>query len=458
MEINHLLAIAAIVVFIALLLYSAHPKRFFILYVLYLLPIMDLAITTVEWGRLRVFDFVSYIFFIALFNDYVKIRKVFSFYTVLFCSFILVLLMGSLSSPYIKNSVIAISAVFPVFIFAKALLTECFADREFQKKVLDTLKMVALFSVVFLAAQMIVGLKFTFYPVLNRNTSDEAGVLRYPSFFHDPQMYGQYLVMTSFLFFVNYKKTTTQVNIDKPGEKLSGTFGNVEPGGYPEMKNYLLFLVIIVALLQTGGRSALVAIFAGMLFLFFVFGPRYKIIIASIAVIGAGVFLFFSSSIMILNRAGHIDEDYAFREALWDEARGIYLKHPLLGIGTGNFKPYNATYSNNYTIDEDNEVLFFGYGQPESGYWMILTETGALGFIIIFLFILRPVYTGIKSYMKGHTSIIVFILTAGLISWLITFFAAYSLFDKRVLLTLVTFICILILESNNKLTYEAEIQ
>ena len=140
MEINHLLAIVAVVVFIALLLYSNNPKRFFILYVLYLLPIMDLAITTVEWGRLRVFDFVSYIFFIALFNDYVKIRKVFTFYTVLFCLFILVLIMGSLSSPYIKNSVISISAVFPVFIFAKALLTECFADREFQKKVLDTLK------------------------------------------------------------------------------------------------------------------------------------------------------------------------------------------------------------------------------------------------------------------------------------------------------------------------------
>ncbi|MET3981429.1 O-antigen ligase [Mucilaginibacter sp. UYP25] len=458
MDINHLLAIAAVVVFIILLFYSNNPKRFYILYVLCLLPIMDLAITTVEWGRLRVFDFVSYIFFVAFFSDFVKIRRVFLIYNILFCLFILVLVFGSLNSPYIKNSLIALSAVFPVFIYAKALLTECFADREFQKKVVQTLKIVCLFSVLFLVIQMIVGLRFTFYPVLNRNTSIEEGVIRYPSFFHDPQMYGQYLVMTSFLFFINYKDETTLVNINAIGQKLTAAFRNNKPIGYPDIKNYFFFLVIIVALLQTGGRSALVAIFAGMIFLFFVFGTHYKMIIASILIVGAAVFLFFSSSLMILNRAGHLDEDYAFREALWNEARGIYLKHPLLGIGSGNFKPYNANYSNNYTINEDNEVLFFGYGQPESGYWMILTETGALGFIITFLFILRPVYTGIKSYLSGHASIIVFILTAGLISWLITFIAAYSLFDKRILLTLITFICILILESNNKLTYEAEIQ
>ena len=68
MDINHLLAIGGVTAFPALLLskFKESPRKFYVLYVLLLFPFMDLAITPVEWGRLRVFDIVSYMYAVIL--------------------------------------------------------------------------------------------------------------------------------------------------------------------------------------------------------------------------------------------------------------------------------------------------------------------------------------------------------------------------------------------------------
>jgi len=52
--------------------------------------------------------------------------------------------------------------------------------------------------------QMIVGLRFTFYPDLNPNVTTDDGI-RYPGFFMDSQMNSQFLGMLSFLFLINFR-------------------------------------------------------------------------------------------------------------------------------------------------------------------------------------------------------------------------------------------------------------
>lgn len=420
MKFYHVLSIASVLIFIALIFFSKSPKKFTLLFILYLLPVMDLPVTPVQLGSIRVFDCVSYISLFIFFKDIVliKAKEAYNIYYLLFGLFALVVLLGSLNSQFMVNSLISVSIIFPIFIYAKLLITECAADKEFQKEIFKSLKIIALLSLVFLAAQMLVGLKFTFYNELNRNTISY-GNIRYPSFFHDPQKYGQYLVLISFIFLINYNK----------GEK-------------PEPLNYAVFLMLIIALLQTGGRTALIALLVGMVLLFFVLGVRYRLILASLALLSFVGYLYLSDSLLIFNRAKTIDHDYLFRASLWDEAYQFYLKKPVLGIGIGNYQKYAVTYSNNYYITPEKDTIYFD--QPESGYIMIFTELGPAGAIITLLFFAIPIFNSIKDYLNGNRNIIGFLIIAAILSWLVTFFSVYSLNDKRILIIVVTFLSILI--------------
>lgn len=455
MDINHLLAIGAIPIFI-IILYFFPSRRTYILFVLFGFPVMDLAITPAELGRLRVFDFVSFIYFISAVPDFMHFNVKLKPYSKLFIILFIALIFGSLNSLYLQNSILSTLSIIPIFIFSRSVLAELLAHSDFQNELLNALKIGAIVSVVFLLIQMIVGLKFTFYPMLNKNTEAE-GIIRYPSFFHDPQMYGQYLVLVAFIFLINYKKMLSHFdlfNVLFKEKFLVKSVGITEPS----WKEYLMFTLPFFAILQTGGRSALLAFVVGMLFLFFVLGTQYKLILAGIATIGVCAALFLADDLTVLKRTGHADEDYAFRAALWDEASQIFKEHPLVGIGSGNFKQYNMAFSNNYSISEEREVIFFGYGQPESGYWMLLTENGAIGTICIFLFILAPIFTSLKNYYRGQTDRLPFLIIAGLLGWSVAFASAYSLFDKRIVIVLTTLVCLLILESfKRKSQYEVAV-
>jgi O-antigen ligase len=455
MDINHLLAIGAIPIFIVLL-YFQPSRKTYIFFVLYAFPVMDLAITPVELGRLRVFDFVSFIYLFSAIPEFLQFNKRLKPYSALFIVLLVALIFGSLNSLYLQSSILSTIAIFPIFIFSRSVIAELFADNGFKFQLLKALKIGAVISVAFLIIQMIIGLKFTFYPMLNKNTEGE-GIIRYPSYFHDPQMYGQYLVMIAFVFLINYKQMLSHFDIFNVLFKEKFLVKSVEITE-PSWKEYLIFTLPFFAILQTGGRSALLAFVIGLVFLFFVLGTQYKLILAGIVTIGIGAALFLADDLTVLKRAGQADEDYAFRAALWDEAAQIFKEHPLIGIGSGNFKQYNMAFSSNYSISEEREVIFFGYGQPESGYWMLLTENGAIGTICIFLFILVPVFTSLRNYSKGQTDRFIFLIIAGLLSWLVTFASAYSLYDKRIVIVLTTFVCLLILESNKrKSQYEVAI-
>ena len=55
------LTAAAILVFVVLVLLSRQPRRTYLLYMLYALPLIDFKITAYPWGSLTLFDGFSYV-------------------------------------------------------------------------------------------------------------------------------------------------------------------------------------------------------------------------------------------------------------------------------------------------------------------------------------------------------------------------------------------------------------
>ena len=424
------LTAAAIVVFVACLLFSKQPRRTYLLYMLYALPLIDLKITPYQWGSLSLFDGFSYVMLLLRFKDFMTIYKPNKFYFGGFCTLIFLLLLGSLTSDFITNSLLTILSVFPVFIYARLLMVECIQDDQFLNKMIRGLQFACLFSMAFLAAQLVVGLDLRFYDELNQNTLDSNGI-RYPSFFHDSQKYAQFLAMLSFLFLINNK------NIQRPG-----------------LKNLLLFLSVAVAIFLTGGRSAFLGLSAGVLFLLLFAGMQYKKYIIVGCLAGGLVIAFFSKSLIMFNRNDDFNNSFDFRAAIWQEAYDIYRAHSLLGIGIGNYKDYVSHYSQDQYLVLENEIIFLD--QPENGYLKILTEFGGPAFLVAFILILGPVAGAIRAWMKRQTDGRVLLFIAPIICWLVSFVSLYSLTDRRNLIVLICLCTFLIYLSNRSKIVDEE--
>jgi O-antigen ligase len=424
------LTAAAVVAFVVLLLFSRQPSRTYLLYMLYVLPLIDLKITPYQFGSLTLFDGFSYLMLFWRYKDFLSIYKPNRFYFGGFCTLIFLLLLGSLTSSFITNSLLTILSVFPVFIYARLLMVECVHDHEFIKKMIGGLKFACLFSMAFLAVQMVVGLDFRLYSELNQNTLDTNGI-RYPSFFHDSQKYAQFLAMLSFLFLINNK------NIQRP-----------------QFKNILLFLSVTAAIFLTGGRSAFLGLSVGMLFLLLFAGMQYKKYIIVGCLAGGLVIAFFSKSLIMFNRQDDFNNSFDFRATIWQEAYDIYRAHPFLGIGIGNYKDYVSRYAQDQYLVLENEIVFLD--QPENGYLKILTEFGAPGFIVVFALILGAVVGGLRAWVKTQTDGRVLLFIAPVISWLVSFISLYSITDRRNLIVLVCLTTFLIYLSNRSKIVDEE--
>lgn len=413
---------AAILVFFVWLLLSRQPRRTYLLFMVYALPFIDLHVTPYQLGGLSVFDALSYVILFMQYKDFLTIFKPNRFYFVAFCSLIFLLLLGSLTSNFIYNSLLALLSVFPIFIYGRLLVLECIQDEKFIDKMVRGLQFICFLSIAFLGAQMIAGLGLTFYSELNQNTLDTNGI-RYPSFFHDSQKYAQFLAMLSFLFLLNRK------NVQRPA-----------------FKNLMLFLVVVVAMFLTGGRSAFLGLVAGILFLLLFAGVQYKKYIILSCVAGGIVIAFFSGSLILFNRQDDINNSLDFRESIWREAYDIYQSHPFLGIGVGNYQDYVSRYAQDQYLILEDEVIFLD--QPENGYLKILTEFGAPAFLVAFAFILGPVIGSLRAWYKRETDARVMLFIGGIVCWLVSFMSLYSVSDRRNLLVLICFSGFLIYLSN----------
>jgi O-antigen ligase len=428
MALMNLLAIIALLSFIMIMAFSKNIRRTYLLISIFTFPLIDIPVTPAALGSLRVFDIYSYLTFFILFKDFVKVAQEDNkTYRALFLIFILFLVIGSLASEFIGRSLLEILSIFPIFIFGKLLIDECMSFEGFDRQLIFFLKLVGIFSIGMLFAQMYVGLNLTFYATLNPNSSGPDG-FRYPSFFQDPQKYAQFLAMISFLFLINTQSR------------------------HISYKNIGLFALCILSLLFTGGRSALIGLAGGMFVLLLFLDTNAKVGILAGLLLCSLPIIYFSDMFVTFNRLSDFDNDYEFRNSIWKEAFQIFTNHPFFGIGGGNYQRFIEYYSYDQYFIYENEIEYFD--QPENGYLKILVEYGLLGFGVFALFFLLPIVKGIKSFLNGEASSDNRFFIASIVSWIIAFNSVYSVSDRRIMLTLVCLLSFLIASGSRTLKNE----
>ena len=394
-----------------------------LLYILYALPLMGLLATKTSLGGFKVFDLLSIgclaLFPKTFFRGLDSLPRSTGW---LFLIFVLLLLIGSLASEFPQTSLLALLQVLPAFIYCRLLVVACHTNSTFYLQVLRALRFSGCLLLVFIAVQLAVGLSFTFYPALNQNTYDPLhDTIRYPGFFHDSQASGQFLAIASFLFLYSSRD---------------------EKSLNQKLLHMGLFAACCTGVLLSGSRSALGGLLIGMLLLLLCGGWRLQVSVLSFGILVGSLYLLASPSLAVLNRTENIDEDYKFRQSVWQEAWNISLDNPALGIGIGNFQSYTSIHKQELYLEIDDEIVYFD--QPENGYLKVLTEIGFIGFSIFLIFLLKPASKTLLFFFKKMLDYKVLFILASFTGWLFSFNTVYSLFDSRITIVVATLLALLI--------------
>jgi O-antigen ligase len=431
-DIKNLMSVLSVAAFIVFILVSTDVRRNYLLYVVYVLPFMDLFITTQDFGGYRVFNFITYIALILLIGKPALFKNPNPIYRFLFILMCFILVISSLKSEFVGESLIFLSEFITIFVYAILLINECHEHPHFKYVILRGIKTSCLLSLVFLACQLVFGLSVTLYK-LNPNASSYDALIRYPSYFEDPQKYGQFLAICSFLFL-----------IEDPGKKQRSLI------------NICLFFTVVVALFLTGVRAAFSGLCAGMAIIFLFGGSKYKLLGVAGCLLGAIIVTFYASHFAIFNRGSDVNDTAVVRYAYWADAWRIFLLNPYLGIGIGNYQHYVSLHS------QHQYWYYFGtyeyIDHPESGYFKVLVEFGIFGFITHQAFIFAPMVQSIKNllYRPAESKMLLFLIAA-IVSWILAFFTVYSLGDLRIFILVVTLLCIMIAfspDATQQISYE----
>jgi O-antigen ligase len=419
----YILPVLTLVFFFAQIFFKGNTVQACLLFILSSLPLMDLKITSESWGGFKTFDFICFYCFLFLFKDFtiIKLKSGNNLYFFLFALFFITILLSGFTSDFPNRTYLNLFKVLPIFIFARFLITEVNKDPSFHMKAIDALKVSYILAICFLFIQTIVGLKFTFYPFLARNTVDPVfQIIRYPGVFYDSQGHGQFLAMGSFIFLLIQPNSSTKKRI----------------------VNYSFFVLCIVGIALAGSRAAFGGFAVGLFIVFVMAANRYRIYGSILMVLVIVFFLFFSPKTGVFNRTENLTEDYLFRESIWKEALEISKENPLLGIGLGNYQSYIIRHAQNQYLEIENGELVY-FDQPENGYLKILVELGFIGFTIFVLFLLLPLKRGFISWKNNGADRNVVFLMASLASWVIAFNTVYSISDYRLLIMVVAMIILI---------------
>jgi len=419
-----ILAGLAVILFLINLFYNGSSVRSCLLFILTLLPLMDIKLTPEAWGGIKVFDLISVYCLIFCIKDFLRTtqKERNHYYLFLFIALSIATLISGLASEFPEKTYINLLKTFPIFIFGRFFINECLRDPSFHAKAINAIKGSYIAALCFLAIQIAVGLKFTFYSSLNSNTYDaDLNLTRYPGIFYDSQGHTQYLAMGSFLFL--YVK-----------EGLSRKI---------VLLNYLIFFLAIVGMTMAGGRAAFGGFAIGLFVVIVMAGKQYRIYGAIIAILGTIIYTMVLPHSGVFDRTENLSEDYLFRQNLWNKAFEIAKKNPYLGIGTENYQSYVMRHSQDQYLEvEDGQLMYFD--QPENGYLKILVELGFIGFGIFMLLILTPLFKGFIYHIKGIFDKKVILIMAGLISWAVAFNTVYSLWDYRIMIMVASLMVLII--------------
>lgn len=425
---NYIL-IAIVIVSVGIFFYSmlfkkGNKNRFFLIYICILYPFIRINVIP-SLIELTLFDFLVFSYYLFFYKSKLKehIKNEIFNYS-LFVLFLTILLGFILVNEFTKESFEASIQLLSISLYVKLLFEELTYNKEFIYEFVDTYKIPVLFSFIFLGCQLVFGVGFSISKQLNSNILSEV-VVRYPSFFQDPQKYSQFLAATSFLMLINNQKQKKD-----------------------NIVWILMSLISVICILFAGGRAGLSGWMFGIMIILFWGIPKYRKTIVATLVVLVAIAIAYSEKFSIFQRE-NLNDSYEFRMSIWEAAYNIFKDNPILGIGIGNYSNYVNVHNPDQFWIADNEIVI--YDHPESGYLKLLTEFGIIGFIAILLFIVFPVIKGFFKYIKTKEMMLLFFVCS-IISWMVGFYSVYSLGDVRITVLIASILCMLVSRINNKST------
>jgi O-antigen ligase len=425
-------AIAVVVLavfFVLMFMGKKNRNTLYIGFVLVAFPFMGIDLMPSIFS-FRIFDFILLFFLLFFYQKRQKLdsyRRTNPIFFLSFLSLIAIFLLNAFLGSEL-NSTFYGSALqlITVAIFTKIVFDEFVYDEDIVYKVLPWLRLMLVFSFLFLMTQFWFGTSFTFSKSPNINV-DGGIVTRYPSYFQDPQKYAQFLAALSFPLLLS----------DRNGNTIS-------------FQGICLFALAFIALLYTGGRAALLGWVIGVIFLLVFMSKRFRLVLSVLLMAMLYTCFVFQDRIPILKRAS-VTDSYAFRNEIWLDAYKIFLNYPVTGIGFGEYSSFVAIHNPDQYWIADNEVTYFDH--PESGYLKLLVEFGLVGFIPLVILMIYPIIMGFQYHYK-HRNTLSLMFSISLITWMIGFATVYSLGDIRIVILIVTISAYLVsLHSPNKVTF-----
>lgn len=141
-----------------------------------------------------------------------------------------------------------------------------------------------------------------------------------------------------------------------------------------------LSIVIIVALVATASKAALIAVAVGAASWIVLSGRQHRVLKGTglVAALTAGWFLLPAG---VHERFAQFDQsssDAYSRFAIWDAGLRMFLAHPLFGVGVGNYATFAPSYFPQGT----------GYQEAQAAHSVLvgaLAETGAVGTLLLLI-------------------------------------------------------------------------
>ncbi|WP_282117767.1 O-antigen ligase family protein [Maribacter aquivivus] len=425
---QYVLALLTILFFMVLIFRKPTVKTY-VLYILIVLPLIDSKILPLAYGFVRVFDVITLVALILFYKDIFTFnlsnntRWGLLILTICFWTFTL---LSNFYSEFGFGNYYLLYQLFSVFIYTRLIIVYCNQNWENRYKVVQAFKTGFTIALIFMALQIVFGLDVRITGLGPNVYSESTGLIRYPGVFGESQYNSQFLAMGSFIFLVL-----------KPNISLNN-----------KLLNYLGFITAVIFIFFAGGRSALGGFIVGLLILFFMLKPRFKVIGIFAGIIMITFYLMVSPKSGVFSRADNLGDDLEFRQEIWSETYTIIKEHPILGIGFGNFKPYISKYHQELYLEiTPGEFTYFN--QPENGYLKILVEQGIIAFSIFVWFIIiaisRVIWYLIQKTIEKNSIYFLSALTA----WLVAFNTVYSLLDYRLLTMVGFFITMMIMYARN---------
>jgi len=411
------IALLTVGIFVYMMLFKKGNKnQSFLIFLVIAYPFLRINIIP-SILEVSLFDLIIWSFYFFFYKrraeSYLE-TPLFKIISILFAIIILVSVLTI--NDFTKESFEAMIQFISVTLYVIVLFGELSFENDFIYKFINSLKIPIIFSFLFLTCQLIIGVEFSLSKQLNSNILSEI-VVRYPSFFQDPQKYSQFLAASSFLMLVDTKNKNKIM-----------------------IQNVIFSILSVICIFFAGGRAGFSGWVLGLVVVL-IFGRSIyrKILVAGIFIIGT-VALAFSDKFSIFQRE-NLNDSYSFRISIWQDAYQIFLDNPVLGIGIGNYSNYVSVHKPHQFWIANNEIIM--YDHPESGYLKFLTEFGLIGFILVLTLIIYPPMKGFGVIILKKNMTLM-LLNCAIISWMIGFYSVYSLGDIRITMLIASILCMIV--------------